>query len=108
MNTFANTVQLVGNLGNDPYIVNFEGGKKVARFKLATNESYKSAEGDKQTVTNWHTVFAWGKTASIIEKYAKKGKKLALQGMLINRPYETPDGEKRYSIEVRANQITLL
>jgi len=79
MNTIQNHVQLIGNLGDEPTVTNLENGKKVARLSLATNESYKDKDGEKQTETNWHKVVALGKTAEIIEKYAAKGKKIAVR-----------------------------
>lgn len=54
MNTLRNRVQLIGNLGNDPEIINLEDGKKIAKFSLATNETYKNAQGDKIENTYWH------------------------------------------------------
>ena len=72
MNTLRNKVQLIGNLGNDPEIVNLESGKTLAKFAIATNENYKNAEGEKVTDTQWHNVVAWGKTAEIIEKYGNR------------------------------------
>ena len=69
MNTLRNKVQLIGNLGNDPEIITLESGKKLAKFSIATNESYKNSLGEKITDTQWHNVVAWNKTAEIIEKY---------------------------------------
>ena len=56
MNTLRNKVQLIGNLGNDPEIITLDSGKKLAKFSLATNESYKDASGEKQTKTEWHNL----------------------------------------------------
>lgn len=56
MNTLRNKVQLIGNLGNDPEIINLESGKTLAKFAIATNESYKNAQGEKVTDTQWHYV----------------------------------------------------
>ena len=64
MNTLRNKVQLIGNLGNDPEIINLESGKTLAKFTIATNESYKNASGEKITDTQWHNVVAWGKNSS--------------------------------------------
>ena len=83
MNTLKNKVQLIGNLGNDPEIINLESGKMLAKFSIATNENYKNAQGEKITDTQWHNVIAWGKTASIVEKYLAKGKEVAVEGKLI-------------------------
>ena len=73
MNTLRNKVQLIGNLGNNPEIINLESGKKLAKFSIATNESYKNAMGEKVTDTQWHNIIAWNKTAEIIENYVSKG-----------------------------------
>ena len=108
MNTLRNKVQLIGNLGNDPEIINLETGKKLAKFSVATNESYKNAQGEKITDTQWHNVVAWGKTADIIEKYVTKGKEVAIEGKLTSRSYETKTGEKRYITEVVCNELLLL
>ena len=103
-----NSVQLVGNVGQDPEIKNLEGGKKVANFSIATNESYKNEKGEKVDQTEWHRVSAWGKTAEIIEKYVSKGKEIAIEGKLTHRSYDDKDGVKRYITEVLANEVLLL
>ena len=108
MSTLRNKVQLIGNLGNDPEIITLESGKKLAKFSLATNETYKDADGQKQTKTDWHNLVAWGKTADIIEKYVTKGKEVAIEGKLTNRSYETKEGEKRYVTEVVINELLML
>ena len=69
MNAMKNTVQLIGNVGNDPEIKNLDGGKKVANLTIATNDSYKNDKGEKVEQTEWHKVVAWGKTAkNILDK----------------------------------------
>ena len=108
MNTLRNQVQLIGNLGQDPEIINLESGKKLARFALATNESYKNAKGEKIADTQWHQIVAWGKTADIIEKYVIKGKEVAIHGKLTTRSWEDKDGMKRYTTEVVCNELLLL
>ena len=108
MNTLRNKVQLIGNLGNDPEIVNLDGGKKLAKFAIATNDSYKNSEGELIKDTQWHSIVAWGKLAEIIEKYLIKGKEIAIEGKLQNRRYETKEGENRYITEVIANEILML
>ena len=79
MNTLRNKVQLIGNLGNDPEIINLDSGTKLAKFSIATNESYKNAQGEKVVDTQWHNVVAWGKTAELIESYLTKEKKWLLK-----------------------------
>jgi single-strand DNA-binding protein len=108
MSAIKNKVQLIGNLGNDPEIINLESGKMLAKFTIATNESYKNNKGEKITDTQWHNVIAWGKTAEIIEKYVTKGKEVAIEGKLTSRSYETKEGEKRYITEVVCNELLLL
>ena len=108
MNALRNKVQLIGNLGNDPEVINLEGGSKLAKFSMATNESYKNAKGEKVTDTQWHNVVAWGKTAEIVENYLKKGNEVAVEGKLINRSYETKDGDKRYITEIKCSELLML
>lgn len=108
MNALRNKVQLIGNLGNDPEIINLDSGKKLAKFTVATNESYKNDAGEKITDTQWHHVVAWGKTAEIIEKYVTKGKEVAVEGKLTHRSYEDKTGEKRYATEVVVSDLLLL
>jgi single-strand DNA-binding protein len=108
MSTLRNKVQLIGNVGNEPEVTNLESGKKVAKFSIATNESYKDSNGEKVTNTQWHNIVAWGKIAEIVEKYVGKGKEVALEGKLTSRSYETKEGEKRYVTEVVVDEILLL
>lgn len=108
MNSLRNKVQLIGNLGNDPEIISLDSGKKLAKFNLATNESYKNAAGEKITDTQWHNVVAWGKTAEIIESYVSKGKEVAIEGKLTSRSYEDKEGNKRYITEIVCNELLML
>ena len=108
MNTLRNRVQLIGNLGNDPEIINLESGKTLAKFSIATNESYKNANGEKITDTQWHNIVAWGKTAQIVEKYVGKGKEVAIEGKLTTRSWEDKEGIKRYTTEVVCNELLML
>jgi len=108
MSTLRNKVQLIGNLGNDPEIINLDSGKMLAKFSIATNESYKNAKGEVIKDTQWHNVVAWGKTAQIIEKYLTKGKEIAVDGKLTSRSYEDKEGKKRYLTEVVCNELVML
>ncbi|WP_431162976.1 single-stranded DNA-binding protein [Flagellimonas beolgyonensis] len=108
MNSLKNKVQLIGNLGNDPEMVTMENGSKLAKFSLATNETYKNAEGEKVTDTQWHNIVAWGKIAEIAENFLSKGKEVVIEGKLMSRSYETKDGEKRYITEVKCNELLML
>ncbi len=108
MKSLRNKVQLIGNLGQAPEIVNFENGKKLAKFSLATNETYKNAKGEKQVETQWHNVIAWGKTAEIIEKFVKKGQEIAVEGKIMYEMYDAQDGTKRQSTKIQINELVLL
>ena len=108
LNALKNKVQLIGNLGQDPEIVTLDNGNKLAKFSIATSESYKNAQGKKVEETQWHNIVAWGKVAEIVENYLIKGKQVAVEGKLTHRSYETKAGEKRYVTEVRCNELLLL
>jgi single-strand DNA-binding protein len=108
MSTLKNKVQLIGHVGNDPEIKTFDGGKKLAKLNVATNESYKNDKGEKVEETQWHNLVAWGKTADIIEKYVVKGKEIAIEGKLTHRSYEDKNGEKRYVTEVVIDELLML
>ena len=108
MYALKNKVQLIGNLGNAPEVKTTESGKKLARFSVATNESYRNAKGEKVTETTWHNLVAWGKVADIAEKYLNKGTEVAIEGKLINRSYTDKEGNKKYITEVQVNELLLL
>lgn len=108
MNALKNKVQLIGNLGQDPEILTMENGNKLAKFSVATNETYKNQKGEKVTDTQWHNVVAWGKIAEIVENFLTKGKEVVIEGKLTSRSYETKEGEKRYVTEIRCNELLLL
>jgi len=108
MTSLKNSVKLIGNLGADPVVKKLEGGKIVANISLATSESYKNAKGEKVTTTQWHKLVAWGKTAEIIEKYAKKGAEVAIDGKLEYNNYEDKDGVTRNVAKIKINEVLFL
>ena len=108
MNALRNKVQLIGNLGMNPEVKTLEGGKKLAKVSIATNESYKNSKGELIKETQWHNLIAWGKTADIIEKYLIKGSEVAVEGKLINRNYTDKDGVKRYTTEIEVHELLML
>lgn len=108
MSTLRNKVQLIGNLGNDPEIITLDSGKKLAKISIATNETYKNAQGEKVTDTQWHNVVAWNKTAEIIEQYLQKGNEVAIEGKLTYRSYEDKDGVIKYTTEIVCNELLML
>ena len=96
----VNKVILIGNLGQDPEIRNFDNGGKVANLRLATSESWKDkATGERKESTEWHSVAVFGPLADTIAQFCRKGSKVYLQGKLQTRKYEK-DGQERYATEV--------
>ncbi len=108
MTSLNNKVQLIGNLGKDPEVKEFEGGRKVAKFPLATTESYKNDAGEKISETSWHSIVAWNGLATIAEKYLNKGKEVAVEGRITYRNFEDKEGNKKYFTEIILSQIQLL
>ena len=103
-----NKVILVGNLGKDPEVRTVQSGAQVARFSLATSESYTNKEGQRIENTEWHNVVLWRGLATVAEKYLKKGNKVYIEGKLRNRQYEDKDGNKKYTTEIEATDMLLL
>jgi len=108
MYTLKNKVQLIGNLGLAPDVRTTDAGKKWARLRMATSDSYRNAQGEKVTDTQWHDIVAWGKNAELAEKYLIKGSNLAIEGKLVSRSYTDKAGVKKYVTEVQVNEILLL
>jgi single-strand DNA-binding protein len=108
MNNLRNSVRLIGNLGQNPDVKELTGGKKLAKFSIATSETYKDEKGEKVTETQWHNLIVWGKQADTIEKYLKKGSEVAIEGKLNNRNYTDKEGNKRYVTEIIVNEFVLL
>lgn len=107
MNALRNKVSMIGRLGANPEVVTFESGKTLARFTLATNESFK-VNGVWQEQTQWHTINGWGKVAQRIQKSLHKGQEIMLEGRLVNQNYETKAGEKRYSTLIEVTEFLVL
>lgn len=99
-------MQLIGRLGKDPEVKEFNKSKR-ATFSIATTDSYKNQKGDKIEDTQWHNIVVWGKLAGIVEKYLKKGNEVAIEGKLVHRAYET-NGEKRFFTEINVNDLVML
>lgn len=108
MYALKNKVQLIGNVGNAVEIKNTESGKKLARFSIATNESYRNTKGEKVTETTWHNLVAWGKVAELAEKFLQKGTEVVIEGKLTNRSYTDKDGNKKQVCEILVNELLLL
>jgi len=100
----VNKVILLGRLGKDPEVRNFQNGGRVVNLRLATSERYKDREGNMQERTEWHSVAIFNeKLGEIAERYLKKGSEVYLEGQLETRKYEK-DGQERYSTEIVLRQ----
>ena len=108
MNTLKNKVNLIGRLGAKPVPQTFESGAKKVRLSIATNERFKNKKGEWEDNTQWHNVIAWGTMCDRVEKILDKGSEVVIEGRIVNRSYETKEGEKRYSTEIELNEFVLL
>ncbi|MGB0368505.1 MAG: single-stranded DNA-binding protein [Flavobacteriales bacterium] len=104
----VNKVILVGNLGADPETRTIESGAKVANFSIATSERYKDKNGNQVDKTEWHNIVMWRGLADIAERYLKKGSQVFIEGKLRTRSWDDQNGNKRYTTEVLADNMTLL
>jgi len=103
-----NRVFLIGHVGRDPQVRTTQGGQKVANFTLATTESWRDAEGQRQERTEWHRVVAFGDLADFAEKYIHKGRFILVEGRLRTRQYTDSQGVTRHVTEVIARDIGFL
>ncbi|MBC5775920.1 single-stranded DNA-binding protein [Pontibacter sp. KCTC 32443] len=104
----VNKVILIGNLGKDPEVRHLEGGVAVARFPLATSESFKDKNGQKQEKTEWHNIVLWRGLAEVAEKYLRKGQSVFIEGKIRTSQYQDKEGNQRYSTEIVADNMTML
>ncbi len=104
----VNRVVLIGNLGRDPDVQVLEGNISVAKFPLATTESYKDKEGNTVSQTEWHTVVLWRGLAELAQRYLHKGSLVFIEGKLKNRNWEDAQKIKRYATEIVADNMVML
>ncbi len=104
----VNKVILIGNLGKDPEVRHLQDGVAVARFPIATSESYKDKTGARQERTEWHNIVVWRGLAEVAEKYLKKGQSVYIEGKIRTNNYQDKEGVQRYSIEIVADNMTML
>lgn len=108
MSTLRNKVQLIGNVGSNPEVKTLENENKLAKFSLATNESYTNSKGEKVQQTTWHNLVAYGPIVNVIEKHVEKGKQLAVEGKLTYRDYQDKDDQQKTITEIIIDEIVLL
>ncbi len=98
---YLNKAILYGNLTRDPELKALPSGGQVATFGVATNRTYKDKNGQKQEVTEFHNVVAFGRTAEVIGQYFKKGRPIYVEGRLQTRTWDDKDsGKKQYRTEI--------
>lgn len=104
----VNRVMLIGNLGKDPDVQHLEGNIAVAKFPLATTETYKDRTGKLVSQTEWHTVVLWRGLAELAQKYLHKGSLIYVEGRLRTRSWEDKEGNKKFATEVVGDNLIML
>lgn len=104
----VNKVILLGNLGSDPEVRHLENGSVVARFNIATSESYTNRSGERVEQTEWHRIELWDSLAKIAEQYLRKGNTVYLEGKLRSETWVDKEGRQREGKTVRANAMQLV
>lgn len=104
----VNRVMLIGNLGKDPDVQYLEGNIGVAKFSLATTETYKDRGGKLVSQTEWHTVVLWRGLADLAQKYLHKGSLVYIEGRLRTRSWEDKEGNKKFATEVVGDNLIML
>jgi len=104
----VNKVVLIGNLGKDPDLQYLEGNIAVAKFPLATTETYKDKTGNLISQTEWHTVVLWRGLADLAQKYLHKGSLVYIEGRIRTRNWEDKDKNKRFSTEIVGDNLVML
>jgi single-strand DNA-binding protein len=99
---------LIGNLGRDPELKVTPSGQALARFSVATTETWKNPQGEKQSKTEWHNIVVWGKQAEIAEKFLRKGKQVLIEGRIQYREYTDQAGVKKTACEIRCDNFVML
>jgi single-strand DNA-binding protein len=102
----VNKVIILGRLGRDPEVRNFQNGGKVVNLRVATSERYKDREGNQQERTEWHSVAIFNeRLGDVAEKYLRKGSEVYLEGQLETRKWTDQQGQERYTTEVVLRQF---
>lgn len=103
-----NKCMIIGRLGADPEVRYTQANTAVATISVATSERYKDKNGEQQETTEWHRVVAWGRTAEICQEYLKKGSLVYFEGPIQTNEWQDKDGNKRYTIEIKALTMQML
>jgi single-strand DNA-binding protein len=108
MNSLKNRAILIGRLGQNPQTKTMENGKKVTHFTLATDDSYKNAEGQRISEATWHNITAWNGLADIADRFLTKGREVAVEGRIVYRTYEDKKGATKNITEIVLDDLVLL
>jgi len=103
-----NKVMIIGRLGQEPELRQTGSGQAVCTLNVATSENWTDKEGQRQERTEWHRIVIWGRQAENAAKYLAKGRQVYVEGKLQTRSWETPQGEKKYTTEIVANNVQFL
>ncbi|MCZ2458604.1 MAG: single-stranded DNA-binding protein [Chitinophagales bacterium] len=104
----VNRVMLIGNLGKDPEVQTLEGNIAVAKFPLATTETFKDRSGKLISQTEWHTVVLWRGLAELAQKYLHKSSLVYIEGRLRTRSWEDKEGNRKFATEVVGDNLIML
>ena len=108
MSRGLNKVMIIGHLGRDPEMRYTPSHRAVTNFNVATSRSWKTADGERHTETEWFNVVAWGSLAEICHEYLTKGQQVYIEGRLQTRKWEDDEGNKRSTVEIHANEMIML
>ncbi len=108
MKNLRNTVRLIGRLGKDPKVTKFENGHQFVTFSIATDESYKTKDGERVVDTQWHNLVVRNGLAKVAEKYLKKGMEISIEGKLTYRNYKDKNDVVRYITEIQVEDLLML
>ncbi|HMM55134.1 MAG TPA: single-stranded DNA-binding protein [Candidatus Desulfobacillus sp.] len=104
----VNKVILIGNLGADPETRYLPSGEAVANLRVATTDTWKDKDGNRQEATEWHRVSFFGRQAEVCGQYLKKGSQVYIEGSIRTRKWQDKEGQDRYTTEIRGDRMQML
>lgn len=99
---------IIGNLGGDPELRYTATGRPFTTFNVACNRTYSTADGERREETEWFRVTAWGRLGEVCSQFLSKGRRVYVEGRLSSRSWEGADGQKRFGLEINANEMQIL
>jgi single-strand DNA-binding protein len=104
----VNKAILIGHLGKDPEVRYMPSGEAVANVTLATSETWKDKNGEKQEKTEWHNIVFFKRLAEIAGEYLKKGSQIYVEGRITTEKWQDKEGKDRYTTKIVANEMKML